>query len=468
MALITVSFRRIKRKKDIFTHVSTLLLLLACIAGKIAEDQDSKTRSFEDQLHDIENEHLDEIVDSMYNINSVDPDGSNIDCNNNRVCDSTRTTNDAQHPPATTIEYFDAVETTVEVMKAGSSEEVTGFQLPQCTSNELLNDAGILQCSSVVSLSGLEKNQLGKKIDNDDGLCGHFTRTLTSLDGQEIISHSTTCVDDEDTTFSFSTSPAGDAAEEDTDDEKSRHWKITKRIVRLDKHWGSNERVLQLRDTLRTAGLRGGVHRLTSSTSSKQHEKNTHTNRRPPVFLMPGLAATRLVAWTHKSCPGMVSDIKVQDYVWLNMNKILEIAATIDTDCWKECITLGRNQTDNIAGGGCKLRPDEGLDAISSLAPGSLYTSVLLGGGTNTVYAWLTQWLADNLGYDVTSIIGLPYDWRLSPDVMEGRDGFFTLMRRRIEAAVETNGAPGIMVAHSVRFFRFFLLVHLPHNIYYL
>lgn len=73
-------------------------------------------------------------------------------------------------------------------------------------------------------------------------------------------------------------------------------------------------------------------------------------------------------------------------------------------------------------------------------------------GGTNTVYAWLIQWLADNLGYDVTSIVALPYDWRLSPDKMESRDGFLTLMRKKIEAAVESNGLPGIMVAHSVSF----------------
>ena len=60
---------------------------------------------------------------------------------------------------------------------------------------------------------------------------------------------------------------------------------------------------------------------------------------------------------------------------------------------------------------GCKLRPDEGLDSISSLAPGSISSNLLVG-GTNTVYAWLIQWLADNLGYDVTSIVALPYDWR--------------------------------------------------------
>ena len=60
---------------------------------------------------------------------------------------------------------------------------------------------------------------------------------------------------------------------------------------------------------------------------------------------------------------------------------------------------------------------------------------------------------------DVTNIIGLPYDWRLSPNRMENRDGFLTLTRRRIEAAVKSNGEPGIMVAHSMGnvVFRYFL-----------
>jgi hypothetical protein len=43
---------------------------------------------------------------------------------------------------------------------------------------------------------------------------------------------------------------------------------------------------------------------------------------------------------------------------------------------------------------------------------------------------------------------------------MEERDGFLTLTRRRIEAAVQTNGEPGIMVAHSMGniVFRYFLV----------
>ena len=52
----------------------------------------------------------------------------------------------------------------------------------------------------------------------------------------------------------------------------------------------------------------------------------------------------------------------------------------------------------------------------------------------------------------MTSIVALPYDWRLSPEKLESRDGFLTLTRKKIEAAVESNGRPGIMVAHSVRY----------------
>jgi hypothetical protein len=35
--------------------------------------------------------------------------------------------------------------------------------------------------------------------------------------------------------------------------------------------------------------------------------------------------------------------------------------------------------------------------------------------------------------------------------MMEERDGFLTMTRNKIEAAVKSNGLPGIMVAHSVR-----------------
>lgn len=226
----------------------------------------------------------------------------------------------------------------------------------------------------------------------------------------------------------------------------------------VDKHWGSDPNILRMRDRLREAG---SVASPKKDQVKDDHKKPTSMkNRRPPVFLMPGLASTRLVAWKFKSCPQhpLLSDIKVQDYVWLNINLVLQMS-TIESSCLKDCISLGLNQTDtDDLETGCKLRPDEGLDAISSLSPSGIGSQLLVG-GTNTVYAWLIQWLADNLGYDVTNIIGLPYDWRLSPERMETRDGFLTLTRRRIEAAVKSNGEPGIMVAHSMGnvVFRYFL-----------
>ena len=210
----------------------------------------------------------------------------------------------------------------------------------------------------------------------------------------------------------------------------------------VDKHWGRDPSLLAMRDQLR------------------KQARQPLNDTRPPIFLMPGLASTRLVAWKFKKCKGMLgSDIKVQDNVWLNINLIIQMG-TVNVQCMSECLSLGRNQSDTDNWDvGCKLRPDEGLDAIASLAPGGIGSSLLVG-GTNTVYSWLIQWLADNLGYDVTNIIGLPYDWRLSPDKMEARDGFLSMTRRRIEAAVASNGGKaGIMVAHSMGnlVFRYFL-----------
>lgn len=314
--------------------------------------------------------------------------------------------------------------------------------------------------------------------------------------------------------------------EEEAKDEKSKASSNNKKkkdkkskTILVDKHWGSDENILKMRDRLRKE--QNSQNNNNHNNNGNKDDNHGNSNKRPPVFLLPGLASTRLVSWKHKPCKQLsplLSDIKMLDHVWLNMNLLIQMA-TIDVRCWSECMTLCRYQSDYdeaILGGaavtrsrkrdnattvaaaensdirdggkdkqeggineeeeeeetaaskatsttaipshGCKLRPDEGLDSISSLAPGSISSNLLVG-GTNTVYAWLIQWLADNLGYDVTSIVALPYDWRLSPDKMESRDGFLTLMRKKIEAAVKSNGLPGIMVAHSMgnSVFRYFL-----------
>lgn len=50
----------------------------------------------------------------------------------------------------------------------------------------------------------------------------------------------------------------------------------------VDKHWGSDENILKMRDQLRNAGK--------ASFGSQSFDQ-----KRPPIFLMPGLASTRLV-----------------------------------------------------------------------------------------------------------------------------------------------------------------------------
>ena len=175
----------------------------------------------------------------------------------------------------------------------------------------------------------------------------------------------------------------------------------------VDKHWGSDIDILKMRDRLR--GRRGKCWDSIKNETEKEDVNDERARQktesesppRPPVFLLPGLASTRLVSWKHKPCPQstLLSDIKMLDYVWLNMNLLIQMA-TIDARCWTECMTLGKYQSDGGVvdetdpgskdGGkesqpmhGCKLRPDEGLDSISSLAPGTLSSNLIVG-GTNT------------------------------------------------------------------------------------
>ena len=62
-------------------------------------------------------------------------------------------------------------------------------------------------------------------------------------------------------------------------------------------------------------------HRNSSANRlSEDNSKETEIHGRPPIFLMPGLASTRLVSWSDKVCQHpLVSDIKMQDYIWLNV-----------------------------------------------------------------------------------------------------------------------------------------------------
>ena len=115
----------------------------------------------------------------------------------------------------------------------------------------------------------------------------------------------------------------------------------------------------------------------------------------------------------------------------------------------------------------CVLRPDEGLDAVSVMAPGRLTS------GISQVYSPMIQLMISELGYTgsgLGALRALPYDWRLSPRRLQGRDGYFAATKASLELAVQQNRRPAVVFAHSMGnlVFLYFLewlrLVHFGHH----
>ena len=163
----------------------------------------------------------------------------------------------------------------------------------------------------------------------------------------------------------------------------------------------------------------------------------------PPFFLIPPLCGSRLRAWSSLECAGAMESSPGDD-VWVN-------APLISTQprCWLECARLwGEDQEDAP---GCISRPDEGLDAINTLSQG------LLGYFSHSM-SELMQALAA-LGYDPTRLKAMPYDFRLTPDLLERRDGYFGQLKAQIELERKRLGKRAVILAHSFgcKVFAYFL-----------
>lgn len=86
-----------------------------------------------------------------------------------------------------------------------------------------------------------------------------------------------------DATAMYGGDDPSDCYDEDEESGIKDDKKICKEGVKtkiVDKHWGSDENTLKMRDQLRNAGK--------ASTGSQSFDQ-----KRPPIFLMPGLASTR-------------------------------------------------------------------------------------------------------------------------------------------------------------------------------
>ncbi|GLD97099.1 hypothetical protein PINS_up005782 [Pythium insidiosum] len=95
------------------------------------------------------------------------------------------------------------------------------------------------------------------------------------------------------------------------------------------------------------------------------------------------------------------------------------------------------NRTTGLDPEGIKLRPANGLEAADYVI------------GGYWVWGKIIENLAD-IGYDTNSMYMAPYDWRLTPVLMEQRDRYFTKLKYLIEMAKVTNdGKKVVVVSHS-------------------
>eukprot|EP00045_Choanoeca_perplexa_P011545 m.123105 g.123105 ORF g.123105 m.123105 type:complete len:1130 (-) comp15670_c0_seq2:15-3404(-) len=154
-----------------------------------------------------------------------------------------------------------------------------------------------------------------------------------------------------------------------------------------------------------------------------------------PIMLFPGFMSSRLLAWSHKACGGR--DVLPLDQVWLSLEKLVQ-TLVVDGTCWLNCLALGPHQEDSD----CKLRPAQDISAVSELS------SQLV--GVTTIFRTLIEFYVNNWGYESSTMIGMPYDWRLSPKRLSMRDDFFNQVKLGIEKAYLLNRMPAILIGHSL------------------
>ncbi|KAJ6680809.1 hypothetical protein OIU79_020326 [Salix purpurea] len=162
-------------------------------------------------------------------------------------------------------------------------------------------------------------------------------------------------------------------------------------------------------------------------------------------IIIPGFASTQLRAWSFLDCPYSPLDFNPLDLVWLDTTKLLSAV-----NCWLKCMLLDPyNQTDHPE---CKSRPDSGLSAITELDPGYIT------GPLSSVWKDWVKWCIE-FGIEPNAIIAVPYDWRLSPSMLEERDLYFHRLKLTFETALKLRGGPSIVFAHSLgnHVFRYFL-----------
>lgn len=148
-----------------------------------------------------------------------------------------------------------------------------------------------------------------------------------------------------------------------------------------------------------------------------------------PVVLLPGFTSTGLEIWEGSEC----SKAYFRQRMWGTTRMLQQFM--LNQKCWLEHVML--NRSTGLDPQGIKLRPASGLEAADYIVGGFW------------VWGKIIENLAD-IGYDSNNLFMAPYDWRLTPSLMQVRDRYFTRLKYMIEMARAANGdRKVVVVAHS-------------------
>ncbi|CAF1479861.1 unnamed protein product [Adineta ricciae] len=148
-----------------------------------------------------------------------------------------------------------------------------------------------------------------------------------------------------------------------------------------------------------------------------------------PIVIIPGIISTGLELWRGTEC----AKGKFRHRFWTSMQMVNNIGR--DHQCWLKHISLNLstwNDPESIC-----LRPVLGWAAADYVFPGY----------------WLWSKVIENLadiGYDPTNLVTLGYDWRLTPQALEERDGYFTQLKFYTEFLRKKHGEKVALLTHSM------------------
>jgi phospholipid:diacylglycerol acyltransferase len=149
-----------------------------------------------------------------------------------------------------------------------------------------------------------------------------------------------------------------------------------------------------------------------------------------PVVIVPGFVNTGLELWKSKPCIAKRTSFRQRMWGTPAMMK----AFFHNRTCWFEHMGLDARTGEDPDG--ITLRPVSGIDAVDWFMPGYF------------VWGRMIEALGE-IGYTGSNLHVASYDWRLSPERLEIRDGYFTKLKKSIEGLKETENEKIALLAHS-------------------